>query len=88
MTNTLSYSSGQNSRSTDTLKTMTGTSHDEVFGPATTNSSTTPTNPNRTSYHYLPQINQDLPDERAEYRQRLAIAIKDIKEQHVIDFLK
>jgi hypothetical protein len=87
MTNTLSNSSGHNSRSTDTLKTMTGTSHDDVFSSASINSSIT-TNPNRISLNYLPQIKQTLPDERPEYRERLATAIKDAKEQHVTDFLR
>jgi len=87
MTSTLSYSSGQNSRSTDTLRTMTGTSHDDVFTPTSTNNSIT-TNTNRVSLHYLPQIIQTLPDERPEYRQRLATTIKDMKEQHVTDFLR
>jgi hypothetical protein len=87
MTNNLSYSSTQNSRSTETLKTIMGTSQDDVFAPASMNSSlTTPTN--RMSLYYLPQITQALPDERNEYRQRLAIAIKDAKEQNVADFLK
>ena len=87
MTNTLSYSSAHNSRSTDTLKTMTGTSHDDVFTSTSINSSIT-TNSNRISLHYLPQITQALPDERSEYQQRLATAIKDAKEQHVTDFLR
>ncbi len=87
VTSTLSYSSGQNSRSTDTLKTMTGTSHDDVFASASTNSGIT-TNSNRIALHYLPQITQALPDERPEYRQRLATAIKDAKEQHVTDLLR
>ncbi len=66
---------------------MIGTSHDDVFVPSSMNSSIT-TYTNRTSFHYLPQIIQALPDERPEYRERLALAIKDAKEQHVTDFLK
>jgi hypothetical protein len=66
---------------------MTGTSHDDVFAPTSLNSSIT-TNSNRILLHYLPQVTQALPDERPEYRQYLASAIKDAKEQHVTDFLK
>ncbi|CAF1271092.1 unnamed protein product [Rotaria sordida] len=86
MTSTLSYSSTHHSKSIDTLKTLTGTSHDDVFIPASSNSSTTATT-NRIQ-SYLQQIIQALPNERHEYRQRLALAIKDAKEQHVTDFLK
>ncbi len=87
MNSMLSYSSAYNSRSTDTFKTMTGMSHDDVFAPTSMNSSMT-TNSNRIALHYLPQITQALPDERSEYRHRLAAAIKDAKEQHVTDFLR
>jgi hypothetical protein len=87
MTNTLSYSSTHNSRSTDTLKTVTGTSQDDVFGSGSVNNSITG-NSNRISLHYLPKITEALPDERPEYRQRFAAAIKDAKEQHVTDFLR
>jgi hypothetical protein len=85
-TSTLSYSSANTSKSTDTLRTMTGMSHDDVFVPNSI-SSMTP-NTNRQSLHYLPQITQALPDEQPEYLQRLASAIKDAKEQYVTDFLR
>lgn len=87
MTNPLSYSSAHNARSTDTIRTMTGTSHDDVFAPASVSSSVT-TNSNRMLLHYLPQINEAIPNERMEYRQRLASVIKDAKEQHVTELLR
>ncbi|CAF2331655.1 unnamed protein product [Rotaria sp. Silwood2] len=86
MTNTFSYSSTHHSKSTDTLKALANTSHDDVFVPASLNIITTAT-ADRISL-YLQQITQVLPNERAEYRQRLASAIKEAKEQHVADFLK
>jgi hypothetical protein len=66
---------------------MPGTSHDDVFAPGSVNSSII-TNSNRASLHYLPQITQALPDARTEYQKRLAVVIKDFKEQHVTDFLR
>lgn len=87
MSNGLSYSSAHNSRSTDTLKAITGTSHDDVFVPTSVNSNMT-TNSNRKASCYLHQVTEALPDERPEYRQRLASAIQDAKEQHVTDFLR
>ncbi|CAF0725263.1 unnamed protein product [Rotaria sordida] len=86
MINPLSYSSTHHSKSIDTLKTSTGTSHDDVFIPASSNSSTIATT-NRIQL-YFQQITQVLPNEGQDYRQRLASAIKDAKEQHVTDFLK
>ncbi|CAF2029168.1 unnamed protein product [Rotaria magnacalcarata] len=87
MASALSHSSTYNSKSADTIRTLTDTSHEDVFASGSVSSSTTGIS-NRISLHYLPQITQALPDERAEYRQRLASAIKDAKEQHVVDFLK
>ena len=87
MTNTLSSSSFYNSRSTDTLRTIGGTSHDDVFAPSSVNSNAM-FDTNQKILHYLPQVTQALPNERIEYRQRLATAIKDAKEQHVTDFLR
>ena len=87
MNSVLSHSSAYNSRSTDTLRTMTGMSHDDVFAPGSSNNCMTP-NSGRMALHYLPQVTQALPDERSEYRHRLATAIKDAKEQHVNDFLR
>jgi hypothetical protein len=85
MTNTLSSSSTHNSRSTDTIKM----SHDDVFMPTSMNSSGTP-NINRTSSHYLSQVQEALPHERSEYHKHLASAIQDSnpKEQQVKDFLR
>ncbi|CAF0798929.1 unnamed protein product [Adineta steineri] len=88
MTNPLSYSSIHNSRSTDTLKTMTGTSHDDVFVPGSVNSSVVTGRGSRQILHYLPHITQALPSESTEYHRRLAFAIKDAKEQEVTDFLR
>ncbi|CAF3736451.1 unnamed protein product [Adineta steineri] len=88
MTNPLSYSSIHNSRSTDTLKTMTGTSHDDVFVPGSVNSSVVTGRGSRQVLHYLPHITQALPNESTEYHRRLAFAIKDAKEQQVTDFLR
>ena len=87
MGSTLSYSSAHNSRSSDTLRGMTGTSHDDVFLSSSINTYTLPDS-NRMSLHYLPQVTQALPDEKSEYRQLLASAIRDAKEQHVMDFLR
>ncbi|CAF0728658.1 unnamed protein product [Adineta steineri] len=88
MTNPLSYSSIHNSRSTDTLKTMTGTSHDDVFVAGSVNSSVVTGRGSRQILHYLPHITQALPNESTEYHRRLAFAIKDAKEQEVTDFLR
>ena len=87
MGSNFSYSSANNSRSSETLKGITGTSHDDVFVSSSINSYMSPDN-NRMSMHYLPQVTQALPDETSEYRQLLATAIKDAKEQHVMDFLR
>ena len=87
MTNTLSYSSAHNSKSTDTLRTITGMSNDDVFDPSSlASSSMMPTD--RMPLFYLSQVIQALPSERFEQQQRLATAIKDVKAQDVTDFLK
>ncbi|CAF1268804.1 unnamed protein product [Adineta ricciae] len=86
-TNQFSYSSAHHSRSTDTLKTMTGTSQDDVFAASSINSNTT-TDTGRYASHYLAKVSQALPNERLEYQKNLAIAMKDAKEQHVTDFLR
>ena len=87
MTNALSYSSAHHSRSTDTLRIITGLSHDDASVP-TSMSSSMHTNSTRMTMNYLPQITQALPDEPSDYRECLAAAIKDAKEQHVTDFLR
>lgn len=87
MGSTFSHSSAHNSRSSETLKGISGTSHDDVFVSSSINTYMPP-DTNRMSLHYLPQVTQALPDERSEYRQLLATAIKDAKEQHVMDFLR
>jgi hypothetical protein len=46
------------------------------------------TNTNRLTLHYLPQVAQAFPKEPAEYHERLAMAMKDAKEQHATDFLR
>ncbi|CAF2999238.1 unnamed protein product [Rotaria socialis] len=87
MPSALSYGSTHNSKSADTIRTSNNTNHEDVFASGSVSSSTTGIS-NRISLHYLPQITQALPNERAEYRQLLASAIKDAKEQHVVDFLR
>ncbi|CAF3339478.1 unnamed protein product [Rotaria sp. Silwood1] len=86
MTNTLSYSSTHHSKSIDTSRALASTGNDDVFVPASVNSTSTATTSRISSY--LHQIAYVLPNERHEYRHRLASAIKDAKEQHVADFLK
>jgi hypothetical protein len=66
---------------------MTGTSRDDVFAASSMTSNST-ASAIRESFHYLPQINEALPHERAEYRESLATVIKDAHEQHVTDFLR
>ncbi|CAF3326035.1 unnamed protein product [Rotaria socialis] len=87
MPSALSYGSTHNSKSADTIRTSNNTNHEDVFASGSVSSSTTGIS-NRISLHYLPQITQALPNERAEYCQLLASAIKDAKEQHVVDFLR
>jgi hypothetical protein len=87
MTSTFSYSSAHNSRSTETLRTMTGTGHDDVFVPGSLNSSIT-TNTNRISGYYLEEVTKAIPGERPEYQQQIASAIKDANDKCVADFLR
>lgn len=84
---TFSYSSAHTSRSNETLRTATGTSQDDVFVSQSMGSHVT-TNTNRLSLYYLPQIVHAFPKEPAEYQERLAMAMKDAKEQHAIDFFR
>lgn len=86
MANALSYSSPHNSKSSDTIRNLGSTSHGEPFASESMNNMTT--TGGRISLHFLHQVTQTLPNERAEYRQRLASAIKDSKEQYVPDFLR
>lgn len=87
MTNTLSYSSVQNSKSTDTLRTTAGHSQDEVFtSGSVTNSETI--SMNRSSLLYFNRVKETLPDERQERCESIALALNDRREQDANDFLK
>jgi len=87
MSNTLSYSSVQNSKSTDTLRTTAGHSQDEVFtSGSVTNSETI--SMHRSSLLYLNRVKEALPDETHERCESIALVINERREQDVNDFLK
>ena len=83
----MSCMSIHNSNSADISKKSHAASQDDPSYPLSSINSTA-THITHIPLNYLSQVEQALPNERPEYRERLAFEINNIKESHVTDFLK